>query len=51
MMEQNTANQHNENRQVRMTSALRDGLIAIAGFTVAAGSLLNAEITMWWLGA
>jgi hypothetical protein len=35
----------------KMTTALRDGLIALAGVGIAAGSLLNQEITMWWLGA
>lgn len=41
----------NPTRPARMTNALRDGLIAMAGLAIAAGSLLNAEITMWWLGA
>jgi hypothetical protein len=34
----------------KMTTALRDGLIALAGFGIAAGSILNQEITMWWMG-
>lgn len=51
MMEHNTTHPNGANPQARMTTALRDGLIAMGGLAIAAGSLLNAEITMWWLGA
>ena len=51
MMNYNMTHKDSPTRPARVTPALRDGLIAIAGLTIAAGSLLNAEITMWFLGA
>lgn len=36
---------------LRKTAALVDGVIMLAGLTVAVGSIFNSEIVMWWLGA
>ena len=51
MIDNTTQQQDSTNPRLKMTTALRDGLIALVGLTVAAGSLLNTEIAMWWLGA
>lgn len=43
--------QHSTLQTRKVTPALRDGLIAMAGLTVAMGSFFSGEITLWWLGA
>lgn len=49
-MENNTAHKKAD-KPSQITMALRDGLIALAGLGVAAGGVMNQEITMWWVGA
>lgn len=51
MMTHLTTYQPGAPRTVKMTTALRDGLIALIGIGIAVGSLLNQAVTMWWLGA
>ena len=50
-MTHNTTAQTETCQTTRMTTALRDGLITLAGLGIAAGSIMNQEITMWWVGA
>ena len=50
-MEKNTAHKKAADKPSQITMALRDGLIALAGLGVAAGGVMNQEITMWWVGA
>lgn len=42
---------HNTGYASQLTMVVRDGLIALAGIGVAAGGILNDELTMWWVGA
>jgi hypothetical protein len=51
MMTHLTTYQPGAPHTVKMTTSLRDGLITLIGLIIALGSLLNQEITMWWIGA
>jgi len=49
-MHHNTDYTPNEPLPLRMTTALRDGLITLSGLAVATGGFFYEEIAMWWLG-
>lgn len=51
MKKNNNAQHHSSGYASQLTMALRDGLIALAGIGVAAGGILNDELTMWMVGA
>jgi len=51
MMEYNLKYGNNTQSQLRKTAALVDGLITLAGFTIAFGGFFHSEVAMWWLGA
>lgn len=51
MKKQNTEYKNGTKSPSQVSRALRDGLITLAGLGIAAGSVLNKEITMWWMGA
>ncbi len=51
MKKNDKAHKQNPGYASQLTMAVRDGLITLAGIGVAAGSILNDELTMWWVGA
>lgn len=49
-MQNHTDYMNNDPQPLRMTSALRDGLITLSGLAVATGGFFYEEIAMWWSG-
>jgi len=49
-MHHDTSYLHNAPMPLRMTTALRDGIITLSGLAVATGGFFYEEIAMWWLG-
>jgi hypothetical protein len=48
-MHNSTEQTHTAN--VRMTSALLDGLVTLSGLAIATAGYFYEEIMMWWVGA